>query len=42
MTLKRALFIAACAPHFLALTACQPTAQSKGDSKSQFKDDSEA
>src|SRR4029453_18757298 len=42
MTLTRAFFVAACAPLFLALTACQPTAQSKGDSKSEFKDDSEA
>ena len=42
MTLKRALFVAACGPFYVALTACQPTAQSKGDSKSEFKDDSEA
>ena len=42
MTLKRALFAAACAHLCLALTACQPTAQSKDDSKAGFKDDSEA
>ena len=42
MTLKRALLIAAGGPLLLALAACQPTSQSKGDSKSQFNEDSEA
>ena len=42
MTLKHTPFVAACGLLFLTLSACQPTAQSKGDSKSQFKDDSEA
>ena len=42
MTLKRAHFAAAFGAVLLTLSACQPTDQSKGDSKSGFDDDSEA
>ena len=42
MTLERAPFAAACGLFFLTLSACQPTAQGKGDGKTEFKDDSEA
>ena len=42
MTLQRTLFVAVCGPLFLTLSACEPTAQNKGEGKSEFKDDSEA